>query len=285
MTTGTQDTPITGQPLGLAGAVAPTRYVGGTTGGAPVTGTFAVGDFVIDETGAVIVCTVAGSPGTWVNNSSGVQSVTAGVNCTVTGTAQNPIINAAQNDPLIPTGYWYESSPRAPGMSTATLTPLTSGEVCGFAVEILAGSVLNKIAFMSGSTALVTGTHQYFGITDANFNSIAATSDDVATAWGTTNLKVLTVDFLYSAGAWHGVQGTANPYTFTTSGVYYVIIMIAAATVPSLTGGAVSGALMALPPVYNFIDTAHAGLTTPNTAPATFTNSGTAAGWPYFALG
>lgn len=54
-----------GLPIGLPGATAPTRYVGGTASGAPVTGTFAVGDFVIDDTGAVWVCTAAGTPGTW----------------------------------------------------------------------------------------------------------------------------------------------------------------------------------------------------------------------------
>ena len=50
---------------GLTGATAPSRYVGGTTSGAPTTGTFAVGDFVIDQTGKVWVCTIAGTPGTW----------------------------------------------------------------------------------------------------------------------------------------------------------------------------------------------------------------------------
>jgi hypothetical protein len=285
VTTGTQDTPITGQPLGLAGAVAPTRYVGGTTGGPPVTGTFAVGDFCIDETGAVIVCTVAGSPGTWVNNSAGVQSIAAGVNVTLGGTAQNPIINAAEANPLVPTGFFAESCPRAPGMSTATLTPLTTGEVCAFAITLLAGQVLNKIAFMSGSTALVTGTHQWFAFYDVNFNALAATSDDLATAWGSTNLKTLTVDFQFFGGAWHGVQGTADPFTIPTSGIYYVGIMVAAATVPSLTGGATSGSLAGLAPVLNLSDTAHAGLTTPSTSPGLLTNSATAAGWPYFLLG
>lgn len=52
-------------PTGLTGATAATRYVGGTTSGAPVTGTFAVGDFIIDETGVLWICTAAGSPGTW----------------------------------------------------------------------------------------------------------------------------------------------------------------------------------------------------------------------------
>ncbi len=50
---------------GLTGATAASRYVGATTSGAPTTGTFSVGDFVIDQTGKVWVCTTAGTPGTW----------------------------------------------------------------------------------------------------------------------------------------------------------------------------------------------------------------------------
>ncbi len=59
---------VKGIPVGLTGAVEATRYVGATTAGAPVTGTFAVGDLVVDRgTGDTWVCTVAGSPGTWVS--------------------------------------------------------------------------------------------------------------------------------------------------------------------------------------------------------------------------
>lgn len=54
-----------GQPIGLPGATAPTRYVGATTSGAPTTGTFAKGDLVVDQTGATWVCTTAGTPGVW----------------------------------------------------------------------------------------------------------------------------------------------------------------------------------------------------------------------------
>lgn len=56
---------------GLTGAVSATRYVGGTATVAPTTGTFAVGDFVVSQNGSAWVCTVAGTPGTWV----GLQSV------------------------------------------------------------------------------------------------------------------------------------------------------------------------------------------------------------------
>ena len=50
---------------GLTGAVTPTRYVGGVNGAAPSTGTFLTGDFAVDITGYLWICTVGGSPGTW----------------------------------------------------------------------------------------------------------------------------------------------------------------------------------------------------------------------------
>ncbi len=55
-----------GNPANLTGATAATRYVGGTASGAPTTGTFAVGDFVVAQDGKHWTCTVAGTPGTWV---------------------------------------------------------------------------------------------------------------------------------------------------------------------------------------------------------------------------
>lgn len=62
----------TGLPLALTGATAATRYVGATTSGAPASGTFAVGDFIIDQSGQVYVCTAAGSPGTWTAIGAGI---------------------------------------------------------------------------------------------------------------------------------------------------------------------------------------------------------------------
>jgi hypothetical protein len=66
-------------PAGLTGATAASRYVGATASGAPASGTFAVGDFVIDQTAKIWICTTAGSPGTWtqlvVPGSSNYQTV------------------------------------------------------------------------------------------------------------------------------------------------------------------------------------------------------------------
>lgn len=51
---------------GLTGATGSSpRFVGGTTTGAPASGTFALGDYVVTEDGNIYVCTTAGSPGTW----------------------------------------------------------------------------------------------------------------------------------------------------------------------------------------------------------------------------
>lgn len=55
---------------GLTGAVASARFAGATAAAAPVAGTFAVGDFVIDQSGALLVCIVAGTPGVWVSASA-----------------------------------------------------------------------------------------------------------------------------------------------------------------------------------------------------------------------
>ena len=63
---------------GLPGATAASRHAGATASGAPTTGTFAVGDYVVDQTGKMYVCTVAGTPGTWVQVGSPTTSVTMG---------------------------------------------------------------------------------------------------------------------------------------------------------------------------------------------------------------
>jgi hypothetical protein len=60
-----------GDPRALPGATAATRFVGGTNSGAPTTGTFAIGDFVIARNGAIWICTTAGTPGTWTQVSGG----------------------------------------------------------------------------------------------------------------------------------------------------------------------------------------------------------------------
>jgi hypothetical protein len=53
-------------PTGLTGMTTASRYVGAVNGSAPASGTFQLGDWGINTAGAIIICTVAGTPGTWV---------------------------------------------------------------------------------------------------------------------------------------------------------------------------------------------------------------------------
>lgn len=59
---------------GLTGATAASRYVGATVSGAPIAGTFAVGDFVIAQDGSIWICTSAGSPGVWTQAGGAVDA-------------------------------------------------------------------------------------------------------------------------------------------------------------------------------------------------------------------
>lgn len=70
---------------GLPGATAASRHAGATTSGAPTTGTFAVGDYVVDQSGAMYVCTVAGTPGTWQLSGVSVNENIAGKNFVING--------------------------------------------------------------------------------------------------------------------------------------------------------------------------------------------------------
>ena len=72
---------------GLPGATAASRHAGATASGAPTTGTFAVGDYVVDQTGAMYVCTVAGTPGTWQLSGVSVNENIAGKNLIFNGAA------------------------------------------------------------------------------------------------------------------------------------------------------------------------------------------------------
>ena len=95
-----------GLPIGLTGAVAAVRFVGGTVSGAPTAGTFAVGDFVVAQNGHTFICTVAGTPGTWVDPAaaSGLTSAGASIGADVTLTAN--ATTTIQTSASLAVGTW-----------------------------------------------------------------------------------------------------------------------------------------------------------------------------------
>lgn len=76
------------QASGLTGAQAQARFVGGTASGAPVSGAFQTGDFIVDQSGALWVNTLTGAPGNWVQvGSAGSNYGVPGVTLATTNAA------------------------------------------------------------------------------------------------------------------------------------------------------------------------------------------------------
>lgn len=108
---------------GLTGATTATRYVGGTSSGAPGSGTFSTGDFIVTTGGDVWICTAGGSPGTW----SRVGSYLLGTNNTWTGTntfnntiTGNSTINLTGTSASSVGGTWTATALIASGLTGAT---------------------------------------------------------------------------------------------------------------------------------------------------------------------
>jgi len=113
--------PGRGLPIGLTGATGSTRYVGGTATVAPATGTFLVGDYVISQNGKIFICTVAGSPGTWVE--IGAAGAAGG---DLSGNYPNPTV-AKVNGVAISGTPSSGQVPTATGATTATWQAPTGG--------------------------------------------------------------------------------------------------------------------------------------------------------------
>lgn len=151
---------------GLPGAAAPTRYVGGTASGAPASGTFLQGDFVITQTGHVFVCTVFGTPGTWVDAGSlgnlvtsvfgRVGAVTAATNDYTAAQVQNAADKASaaiqeftssyrSKDPVNPQGYDTGSGgtvSQNTSRTTAVHLDKTNGEIVTFNSTLATGNAV-----------------------------------------------------------------------------------------------------------------------------------------------
>lgn len=158
------------------------------------------------------------------------------------------------------TGGWAPSGAIAESVSRFTVagtnvSPLSTGRLTLVGGIVIPGGVaVNTITFLSGTTALATGTNQWFALYDTSRAKLAVTADDTSTAWGTNTFKTLTL---------------SATYTPSVDTAVYVGVMVAATTVPSLrcafdqgfTGFTNVAPIMA--------GSSDSGLTNPASAPAT----------------
>jgi hypothetical protein len=192
---------------GITGATAASRYAGGTAAGAPTSGTFQLGDFVIDQAGNTWVCTTAGTPGTWLPLAGGQDNWT------------QPLTDCV--------GATFTRS-RATSVSSAP----TSGTLYVAAIGLAGGVKVSKATFFTNTTAKTGGSHGWYVLLDSGLAVRAVTTDqtDAATVWGT-----ISTGYPLSFAA---------PYTTTYAGLYYIGVMVAASGMPTFTvSSAVAGGI------------------------------------------
>jgi hypothetical protein len=119
---------------------------------------------------------------------------------------------------LAPTGAKAETFPRAATKLENVAVP-TSGTLRLGAIALPSGLLVSAIGFVSGAQAMVTGTNQWFTLHNSSRVALAITADDTSTAWGANTAKALNL---------------TTAYRTTYSGLYYLGVMVAAGTAPSL---------------------------------------------------
>ena len=190
--------PVTGQsftPTGLTGATAPSRYAGATTSGAPQSGTFALGDFVIDESGTIWVCTVAGSPGSWSDVAA----------ARLPGDAADAGFLA----------WNYDPGPAA----TAGSAP-TNNTILLIRVNVRAPLSCTSVSvFLTATGAGLNSGQNFTGLYNSAGNLVGTSADQTA-AWGSTGVKTAAL--------------AGGPFALT-AGFYWVALLPneTAGTVPS----------------------------------------------------
>lgn len=153
----------------------------------------------------------------------------------------------------LPSAYFASNIDRANASVSTGLAALASGRLSLVAVPLRAGQVVSTLAFMSGATAAATPTNQWFALFDSSRNLLRQTPDATTAAWAANTVKALTL---------------TSTYTVLTSGLYYAGIMVAAATVPSLTGVSSNAVVTALAPSLGGPSTTSLTSTAPATAAA-----------------
>jgi hypothetical protein len=154
----------------------------------------------------------------------------------------------------LPTGAISETSPRNGHSSGQNLSALLSGRMNLVAIYLPKDATITSISFVSGTTAAVTPTAQWFALYSSALALLRQTTDDTNTAWGANTVKTLNL---------------SSTYLTTAAGLYYLGVLVVAGTVPSLKGVSPSTATVIdlLPAICGTSDT---GLTTtaPNPAAA-----------------
>ena len=257
---------------GVAGATAGARFAGGTKSGAPTSGSWKAGDYVIDQTGKVWIYT--GSA--WVASGGA-----AGGGVTVDNTSlplADAIVatpgNSAQAAPANhqhPRTYW---NPSDQGLVTWTMDVMTAtansilpaqGTLYVVRVHVpVAATARNILAAITNAGSGLRSGQCFAGVWNASGGARVGVTADQSTSWATTGVKTM------------ALTGAVN----LTAGDYYIGLYANGTTLPNFARGnnQIGGAFANAGMSGNFrVATANTGLTTtPPPTLGTLTASNTA---------
>lgn len=139
-----------------------------------------------------------------------------------------------------------ETTPRSSMLNTGI--GINTGQLQLSAVPLPKGAPVGHLQYPSASTAAVTPAHWWFALFDQNLNMLAVTADQLTAAWAASTYQSLAVATT--------AAGAATSFTTTYTGLYYIGIMMAAATTVSLVGGGhAAPTVIAQTPVLNGLST------------------------------
>lgn len=166
-----------------------------------------------------------------------------------------------------PDGYLAATVDRNVPMANSAI--LTLGKETVSLLRLEAGTRISRIAFWSGTTAAGTPTNQWFTIRNSGRTLLTITADDLTNPWAANSEKILNL---------------ASVYVVPYSGYFYLGVMVAGTTAPSLMGPASIAGIISKPPAAAGFDNVNGGLTTPATAIPTLNSLSSVGTVPYAAV-
>ncbi len=242
---------------GVTGATAGARFAGGTRSGAPTSGSWQAGDYVIDQTGKVWIYT--GSAWVASGGSSGggvtVDNTTLPLADAIVATPGNSA-KASPQDHQHPRSYWNPSDQNlvtwTMDVMTATANSILPAQGTLYVVRVhvpVAATVRNVLAAITSAGSGLRSGQCFAGVWHASGGARAGVTADQAANWSTTGVKTM------------ALTGSVN----LTAGDYYIGLYANGTTLPNFARGnnQIGGAFANAGMTANFrVATAGTGLTT-----------------------
>jgi hypothetical protein len=151
-------------------------------------------------------------------------------------------------------------------LAAGDLAIAATGVELAVMVPLVTGTVVTSITFITGGTALATGTAGYAVLRDSAGAKLAQTADFTSTARAANTEYTVTL---------------SSAYTVTATGAYRIGISFTASTIPTLRGVSLGNAAVAASGTT--IAVTH-GSSVGGTAPSTVATPSNAAVLPYFRI-